>query len=122
MWPFRTTPKRGERLSTRELREALTLATPDDRVWLLDRLAGAAPTATAQALRDLARMKDRAAAGGFCLKCGKVAPLPTVPAYVAGIHGFVCDDEVCNPDPVPLALSVSTAPMPALTAPHGGIA
>ena len=119
MWPFRTKPSRGEHLSTRELRQALTLTTTDDRVWLLDRLAGAAPTATAQALKDLARMKDRAAAGAMCLKCGKAAPLPTVPAYVAGVHGFVCNEPPCTPRPEPLALSVSTQPIPALT-PQGG--
>ncbi|MCP9947177.1 hypothetical protein [Actinomadura madurae] len=122
MWPFRTKPKRGERLSIRELREALTLTTDDDRVWLLDRLAGAAPTATEQALKDLTRMKDHAAAGGWCLKCGKTWPRPTVPAYADGVHGFVCDDAVCNPEPEPLALSVSTQPIPALTTPQGDAA
>ncbi|NEA21543.1 hypothetical protein [Actinomadura bangladeshensis] len=122
MWPFRTKPSRGEHLSTRELRKALDLTTGDDRVWLLDRLAGAAPTATAQALKDLARMKDHAAAGGMCLKCGKRYPLPTVPTYVNGVHGYVCDDPACNPAPMPLALSVSTAPMPALTTPKGDAA
>ena len=112
MWPFRTRVRRGgEHLSTRELRGALELTSDDDRVWLLHYLAGAAPTATAQALQNLTGMKDRAAAGGMCLKCGKTWPLPTVPTYVNGVHGFVCDTPDCNP---PLALSVSTTPMPAL--------
>ena len=112
MWPFRTRARRGgEHLSTRELRGALELTSDDDRVWLLDYLAGAAPTATAQALQNLTRMKDHAAAGGMCLKCGKTWPLPTIPTYVSGVHGFVCDTPDCNP---PLALSVSTTPMPAL--------
>ncbi|TDD37816.1 hypothetical protein E1287_07080 [Actinomadura sp. KC06] len=123
MWPFRTKPprRRGERLSIRELREALTLTGDDDRVWLLDRLAGAAPTATAQALRDLSEMKNRAAAGGMCLECGKSWPLPTVPTYRNGVHGFVCDP-TCNPAAQPLALSVSTEPMPVLAIPPGGTA
>ncbi|WP_141576202.1 hypothetical protein [Actinomadura sp. WMMA1423] len=115
MWPFRTKPRRGgEHLSTRELRQALTLASADDREWLLAYLAGAAPTATAQALQNLTRMKDHAAVGGECLKCGKRWPLPTVPVYVSGVHGFVCNEPPCTPDPESLALSVSTTPMPAL--------
>jgi hypothetical protein len=115
MWPFRTKPRRGgEHLSTRELRGALALASDDDREWLLDYLAGAAPTATAQALQDLTRMKDRAAAGGMCLKCGKAWPLPTTPAFVAGVSGFVCNEPPCTPEPEFLAPSVSTTPIPAL--------
>lgn len=121
MWPFRTKPKRGERLSIRELREALTHTTPDDRVWLLNRLAGAAPTATEQALKDLTRMKDHAAAGGWCLKCGKTWPMPTVPAYVNGVHGFVCDEPPCTPltEPLPLTQSVTTEPLPVPALPPG---